>query len=146
MSNRTYRLVVGALLLIFLYFDLNQGIYALIVVLCLEGITNFLIPDVINRLRYADGLPGHDENLAPILNKSRFSFSAERAWRLVVALMLLLAFVLFNENFHLLPLQLMEQFSYINWFFPWFMGFAIFGAGISGVCPVLIAVKWIGFK
>ena len=146
MSNRTYRLVVGALLLIFLYFDLNQGVYALIFVLCLEGISNFLIPDVINRFRYADGLPGKDENLAPILNKSRFSFSAERAWRLFVALLLIIAFVLFNENYHLLPLQFMEQFSYINWFFPWFMGFAVFGAGISGVCPVLIAVKWIGFK
>lgn len=150
MSNRTYRLVVGAFLLFFLYFDLNLGIYALIMVLCLEGISNRLIPDIINRRRYGDSLSGNDENLAPIQNKSRFSFSAERAWRLIVALMLLLTFVLFNayfsDYFQLLPAQFMEQFSYINWFFPWFLGFAIFGAGISGVCPVLITVKWFGFK
>ncbi|MCW8930568.1 MAG: hypothetical protein OQL19_10050 [Gammaproteobacteria bacterium] len=150
MSNRTYRLIVGALLLVFLYFDLNFGIYALIVALFIEGFSNFLIPDIINRIRYVDGQSGNDENLAPIQNKSRFSFSAERAWRLVVALMLLIAFVLFNSDlsnyFQILPLDFIEQFSYINWFFPWFMGFAIFGAGISGVCPVLITVKWIGFK
>lgn len=150
MSNRTYRLVVGALLLVFLYFDLNFGIYALIAVLCLEGATNFLIPDIFNRIRYTDGLSETNENLAPIQNVSRFSFSAERAWRLVVALMLIIAFVLFNTDLSdyisILPLNFIENFSYINWFFPWFMGFAIFGAGISGVCPVLIAVKWAGFK
>lgn len=150
MSNRTYRLVVGALLLVFLYFDVNAGIYALIVMFSIEGLTNILIPDVINRFRYKDGLSGNDENLAPILNKSRFSFSAERAWRLVVAIMLLAAVVLFNsdlsEYYQVLPVEFIDQFSYINWFFPWFMGFAIFGAGISGVCPVLITVKWVGFK
>ena len=154
MSNRTYRLVVGAFLLFFLYFDLNSGIYALIMLLCLEGMFNILIPDVINRRRYGESMSGNDENLAPIQNKSRFSFSAERAWRLIVALMLLLTFVLFNayfnsyfgDYFQLFSPQFMEQFAYINWFFPWFLGFAIFGAGISGVCPVLISVKWFGFK
>ncbi|MCP3852611.1 MAG: hypothetical protein GY694_20645 [Gammaproteobacteria bacterium] len=150
MSNRTYRLLVGALLLIFLYFDLNMGIYVMIAVLFLEGLFNFLIPDIVNKIRYTEGESENDENLAPIQNKSRFSFSAERAWRLVVALMLLIAFVLFNASLsnylNLLHLDIIEQFSYINWFFPWFMGFAIFGAGISGVCPVLIAVKWLGFK
>jgi hypothetical protein len=32
------------------------------------------------------------------------------------------------------------------WFFPWFMGFAIFGSGISNVCPVLLVIRWAGFK
>jgi hypothetical protein len=26
------------------------------------------------------------------------------------------------------------------------MGFAIFGAGLSGVCPVLLAIRWTGFR
>ena len=150
MSNRTYRLLMGALLLIFLYFDLNMGVYALIVMLCVEGIFDILLPDVINRIRYADGWSEHDENLAPIQNSSRFSFSAERAWRVVVAIMLLFSFVFFdvafNDYFQLLPTEFISQFSYISWFFPWFMGFAIFGAGVSGVCPVLVSVKWAGFK
>jgi hypothetical protein len=37
-------------------------------------------------------------------------------------------------------------FSESLWFFPWFMGFAIFGAGLSGVCPVLISLKLLGFR
>ncbi len=150
MSNRTYRLVMGALLLVFLYFELDWGVFALIFVLCLEGFSNFLIPDFINLFRTAGRSSGCDESLSPFPNKSCFLFSAERAWRLVVALMLFLSFVLFsphfNEYLQVFPQQWIEQFSYIIWFFPWFMGFAIFGAGISGVCPVLITVKWVGFK
>lgn len=146
MSNRTYRLFMGALLLIFLYFDQVVGIYALLVVMFLEGITNFLVPDVINSLRLTESSPVNNENLAPFKNKSRFHFSAERAWRLVVAVMLSLTYIFFNENYTFLSYQLIENFSYINWFLPWFMGFTIFGAGISGICPVLIAIKWVGFK
>ena len=146
MSNRTYRLLMGALLLVFLYFDLDMGIYALMAIMFFEGVSNMLVPDVINHVLYADGSTAKDENLAPLQRKFRFSFSAERAWRLVVGLMLFITYVLFNENYQLLPSHLITDFSYINWFFPWFMGFAIFGAGISGMCPVLLAVKWVGFK
>lgn len=146
MSNRAYRLVMGALLLVFLYFDITMGIYALMLVMLLEGLSNILVPDIINHIRYDDGFSANDENLAPIQKKIRYLFSAERAWRLVVGLMLFVTYVLFNESYHLLPGVLMDNFSYINWFFPWFMGFAIFGAGISGICPVLIAVKWAGFR
>ena len=55
---------------------------------------------------------------------------AEQAWRLVVGLLLDVTFYFYDQL----------------WFFPWFMGFAIFGAGLSGVCPVLLAIRWIGFK
>jgi hypothetical protein len=34
----------------------------------------------------------------------------------------------------------------VLWFFPWFMGFAIMGAGASGICPVLLGLRWAGFK
>ena len=26
------------------------------------------------------------------------------------------------------------------------MGFAILGAGVSGVCPILLGTKWVGFR
>jgi len=32
------------------------------------------------------------------------------------------------------------------WFVPWFIGFALFGAGVSGVCPSLSLLKWMGFR
>lgn len=68
------------------------------------------------------GFPG-------ITFKARTAFGAERGWRLAVLL-------------------LVSLFAYpkILWFFPWFMGFAIMGAGISGVCPVFLAMKRVGLK
>jgi hypothetical protein len=137
---------MGALLLFFLYFDLDIGVYALLLVMFFEGISSILLPDIVNHVLYRARNSSIDENLAPIQKAFRFSFSAERAWRLVVGLMLFISYILFNQNYQLLPQSLIDNFSYINWFIPWFMGFAIFGAGVSAICPVLIAVKWVGFK
>jgi hypothetical protein len=128
MSDRTYRLIFGMLLLISLYFESSYLMYCLIGLLFLEGVTNLRIPLL---LRRRQGASAPDSNLAPIQPKNRFDFEAERAWRLIVGLMLLITYVLFYDTM---------------WFFPWFMGFAIFGAGASGVCPVLIGVKWAGCR
>ncbi len=144
MTNRIYRLLVGSLLLIFLYFDLNSGIYFLILLMFLEGISNYLLPDLVNHFLQLD--LSENENLAPVQNQYRFAFSSERAWRLVVSVLLFCSYILFNQNFAIFPAMIINDFSYINWFFPWYMGFAILGAGISAVCPVLTLVKWVGFK
>ena len=60
----------------------------------------------------------------------KFNADSEQVWRLAVGLFLLISF------------------AYVDalWWFPWFMGFAIFGAGLSGVCPVLFAIRWVGFR
>ena len=132
MSDRTYRLILGALLLMSLYFELNYLMYSLIAILFLEGITNWRIPLLVQKIRgTSSAIDESNDNLAPLNRDYRFNFEAERAWRLVVASMLLITFVLFYG---------------MLWFFPWFMGFAIFGAGASGVCPVLIGIKWLGCK
>lgn len=134
MTHRTYRLAVGALLLVFLYFDLNYLMWVLIAMLLLEGMTNLLIPRLINQFRNllsAHQKPAAEFIPAPDGACPRFGFGAERAMSLFMGLMLLLSYVVF---YHLL------------WFFPWFIGFALFGSGLSGVCPVLIAIKWLGFK
>lgn len=128
MSDRTYRLIFGALLLVSLYFEINYLIYFLIGMLFFEGITNFRVPLMMQKLQ---GKAVIDSNLAPIQRSTRFNIEAERAWRLIVGMMLLVTYVYFYDTL---------------WFFPWFMGFAIFGAGVSGVCPVLIGVKWAGCR
>jgi hypothetical protein len=122
-----YRLGLGMLLLVSLYFEVRYLMYGLIGMLFFEGLTNWRLPRVVSRLR---GVPVPDcpNRGVPL---GRFSFEAERAWRLIVGLMLLVTYVLFYDTL---------------WFFPWFMGFAIFGAGTSGVCPVLIGVKWAGCR
>jgi hypothetical protein len=65
------------------------------------------------------------------LTTGLLSFDAERVWRLTVGLMLLLSYDYLGDAL---------------WFMPWFMGFAILGAGASGVCPVLTVIKALGCK
>jgi hypothetical protein len=130
MSNRIYRLLFGGILLLALYFDLQVIIYVLIAIALFEGITNLRVPRVLNRLRRGSDFDCCESSLG-IPFEARTSFEAERGWRIVVAAMLLISLAIYPDNL---------------WFFPWFMGFAIMGAGISGVCPVLLALKWAGLK
>ncbi len=132
MSERFFRLIVGTLLLALLYFDAKRAIPLLLALLIVEGITNFRVPLLVNRfLASGEAQFADSREITADEPSARFAFDAERAWRLVVAAMLALTFYLFNEQL---------------WFFPWFMGFAIFGAGLSGVCPVLMSLKLIGFR
>ena len=130
MSNRLYRMFFGATLLLALYFDVYQAVYALIGLAVFEAITNLRIPLLVSRLRYKnDGDP--DEGSLGIQFPVRILFEAERGWRLSVAAMLTIGLFAFPDAL---------------WFFPWFMGFAILGAGVSGVCPMFLAMKWAGLK
>ena len=130
MSNRLYRLIYGALLLIGLYFDQTILIYVLIGLATFEAITNVRIPKLISKIRLGnEGDP--QEGTIGIDFTVRTNFEAERGWRITVAAMLALSIFAFPNTL---------------WFFPWFMGFAIFGAGISGVCPMFLLMKWIGLK
>lgn len=130
MSNRLYRLFFGATLLLALYFDVNQAVYALIGLALFEAITNLRIPLIVSRLRHdSDGDP--DEGSLGIQFPVRTLFEAERGWRISVAAMLTISLFTFSDAL---------------WFFPWFMGFAILGAGVSGVCPMFLAMKWAGLK
>ena len=129
MSNRVYRLLFGLTLLLSLYFDLYSVLYALIGLAVFEGITNLRVPCVIARLRSLECNPA--EGSLGIAFEARTGFEAERGWRILVAACL-------GLSVHALPDTL--------WFFPWFMGFAITGAGISGVCPMFLALKWAGLR
>lgn len=127
MTDRNYRLLFGLAILVVLYFDLTYVMYGLIGLILAEGITNWRIPLLVSRFTQQPG--------AHALPMESFYFKwplhGERAWRLVVGFMLLLTAVLFNE---------------MAWFLPWFMGFAIFGAGVSGVCPVLLGLRFAGCR
>ena len=130
MSNRQYRLLFGALLLTALYFEQTIIIYFLISLAIFEAITNLRLPIIISRLRYEhDGDPTEGE--IGINFTVRSGFEAERGWRLTVATMIFLSIFIFPEAL---------------WFIPWFMGVAILGAGVSGVCPMYLVIKWIGLK
>lgn len=130
MSNRIYRLIVGLILLVGLYLDLPQLIYALIAVIIFEGVTNLRIPDMISKAHVGiSGDVSEDSFVLPF--KQRFNFEAERAWRLLLGTMLILVYVMYFDQV---------------WYLAWFIAFAVFGAGLSGVCPMYISLKWLGFR
>lgn len=128
MSEKNFRIVLGAWLIAGLLFNSHYVIYALIGLLLFEGITNIRIPGLITRMRSLD-LPDNDSvGLNP---NARVSFEAERGLRLII-----IAFVL-------LPMGSDIEFL---WLLPWFVGFALIGAGLSGICPMVLALRWLSLR
>lgn len=130
MTERTFRIILGAVLLAALYFELPMVIYGYITVLLFEGITNWRIPILVSRLSGGDHQANPECTISPGDN-ARINFEAERALRLAVAGFLIVSFVVFGKEL---------------WFFPWFIGFALFGAGLSGICPMVMGFRWLGFR
>jgi hypothetical protein len=131
MSERLFLFMVGAYILTALYLEINIMIYLLCLWLLFEAITNIRLTTLTQKLM---GKPV-PAGLTVFQTQLRYNFDSFRAWRISVAIMLGGSFMLLNE-------QNIE----VVWFIPWFMGFAILGAGVSGVCPVLLLIRWIGFK
>lgn len=136
MSDNLYRTILGAIVLVSLYMDLGPVIYLATAIVLLEGITNWRIPRLVNRWRATTVPPATAPSTtvppAADSDTTRFSFEAERLFRLTVGGLLLITYSLGSDS--------------MLWFFPWFMGFAILGAGVSGLCPALALFKWLGFR
>jgi hypothetical protein len=125
MSERFYRVLLGVALITLLAVHWGGGVYTYIGRLLFEGITNQRVPLVVSRLR------GDREGWMREPVPTRIFFDAERVLRLIIALLLLVSYVLLPD---------------LLWFVPWFLGAALFMAGITGVCPMAIALKRIGFR
>lgn len=127
MTERTFRLILGGVLILALYLDSHALIYVYLGVLLFEGITNYRVPLVISRLRGGTVR----EEPAPPARRARINFETERALRLIIAMLVVVSFVLFHEGL---------------WFIPWFIGFSLVMAGITGICPMAILLRWMGFR
>lgn len=132
MTERNFRIILGGLLLAGLYFDLAALVWGVIGILAFQGITNWRIPVLVSRLRYG---PGVSVNRCCASNQDRatshIDFEAERLLCLLVALILIPTFGPWNTQL---------------WIVPWFIGFALFGAGLSGICPMVLGLKRLGFR
>jgi len=128
MSERFFRIVLGVSLIMLLYFRLDELVYLYIAILAFEGLTNWRIPIVISRVRYGTVMPAH---IISPCESMKINFDAERALRIVVALMLVVTFGLFKEEI---------------WLFPWFIGFMLLSAGVTNICPMNMFLRWVGFK
>lgn len=128
MTERSFRFILGISLLILLYFHLDIGVYAYIGILLFEGATNWRIPIMVSRLRYGSAYNPQDLTTADC---AAIPFDAERVLRLLVVGFLVVTFVLFKEEV---------------WFFPWFIGFMLFMAGMTNICPMVMGLRWLGFR
>jgi hypothetical protein len=126
MIERQYRFLLGALLLCCLYFDI-PGVLAVVVTgLMLEGATDWRLTRLVTRLR---GLSVKKPE--PIDFAYQIDFEAERLLRLVFAALLFLSVFVYPDEL---------------WWLAWFIGFGLFGAGVSGICPLLMILRFGGFK
>lgn len=131
MSERSYLLLIGASILLALYQGNIYLIYGLSLILSLEGITGKRLTTMIQHARRVS----LDHDMVVSQTRVRFGIDGLSAWRIFVALVLLLSHTLIHG------------YGYeVLWFIPWFMGFAIMGAGASGICPVLLGLHRVGFK
>lgn len=132
MTDRVFRLFIGACILSSLCLENRLLMIGLIAVLLFEGFTNWRVPMLVSQLRYgSNAAPAVEKSCWPIRAFFKIDFDAERGWRFMVAILLSITYLMFYDQ---------------AWFIPWFMGFAIFGAGLSGVCPMLLSLKLIGFR
>ena len=131
MSERFYLFLVGLYILCALYMGMDMMIYGLSVLLVFEGLTDLRLTIGLQKMRKIT----YETGLVAFKTKLRFNFDGLRAWRILVAIVLASSYISLHQyNVDFL------------WFFPWFMGFAIMGAGVSSMCPMLMALRWAGFR
>jgi len=128
MNERIFRLLLGATLLLILFFERNGLLYVYIGMITFEGLSNWRIPTLISKLRHG---PAYFEIAVNAPGTYKYNFEAERAFRLVIAFFLFVSCCVFPKTL---------------WFFPWFVGFALSMAGITGICPISISFKKLGFR
>ncbi len=130
MSERVFHLLIGLVLLVALCFDLKPVVYGLIAWLAFEVASNQRLTTIVSRLRYGSrGVLGKTSTDGAC--QCRFNFEAERALRLVLVLLLTLSYVLFFRQL---------------WIVTWFAGFALVAAGLSGICPMIMTLRKLGFR
>lgn len=130
MTERSYRLIVGLSVLAILYFNSRIAMYALITLLVFEAVTNWRVPLPISRFRKREtGIV--NQVAAESHGESKFRFEAERALRLMFSSVLVVTYLLFGDQL---------------WLIPWFAGFALTVAGLSGICPMLLFFEKLGFR
>ena len=131
MSDRAYLFIVGAYILTALYLGIDLMIYALVVAMLFEGVTGLTLTRLTQKIRKVE----LDTGLLRYEKAPRYNFEAFRALRIFFAMAMTAAY-----------LGVHEYGVEVIWFLPWFFGFALLGAGVSSVCPVLLAMRWLGFR
>ena len=126
MSERTFRLIQGLYILTGLYLEIDLMMYIYMGVIAFEGLTNLRVPILVSRIRYGRAMVAED----PTSPECKFGFEAERMLRVVVFILMVLTYVVFP----------------VAWFFPWFIGVMLLMAGITNICPMVMFMRFLGFR
>lgn len=126
MSERAFRLIQGIYILTSLYLENDIMMYIYMGVIGFEAVTNLRVPIIVSRIRYGKGMVVDDADQM----QCRFSFEAERMLRVVVFLLMVLTYIVFP----------------VAWFFPWFIGVMLLLAGITNICPMVMFMRFLGFR
>lgn len=128
MTERAYRFILGFSIILFLFLQWDYAIYATLVILIFEAMTNWRVPVLVSRIRYAtEGYQVTDGDNP----HSRFNYDAERMLRWIVAAFFFLGYIAFSTQL---------------WFFPWFVGLNLVLAGVTGICPMVMLLRKLGLK
>ena len=130
MSEHTYRLVIGSLMLLMLYTGYYIVAYVIIAMTLIEGLTNQRLNLVVTSIRRKLG-SNMSEFDKPPREDFRISFDSERAQRLFIA-------ITFTLIFFAAPEEL--------WILNWFFAFGMLISGIVMFCPVIALFRVIGFR
>ena len=129
MSERIYRIILGALLIILLSINSAEGVYFIMGLLLFEGLTNLRVTILVSKVRFGDDYLSHVNACEG--EKAAIPFDAERMLRLLMAAFLILTYIFHSELF---------------WWFPWFIGIMLCSAGLTGICPMVMMLRAIGFR
>ena len=131
MSERFFRLILGVTLWLSLvlsaFYETMTPIYLYVGFLLFEGITNWRITLIINRIRYGLKSNPTENSHKNWINK----IDSERALRIMLALLVIISFTVLPD---------------FMWFLPWFFAGMLILAGTTNICPMVMFLKWSGMK
>ncbi len=128
MSERTSRFFFGFFLIIFLFLEWSPGVYAIVFILLIEGLTNIRLLRLLHYIkRNQQNSPSEqDEN-----TEYKFNYEAEQLFRFTVAFFILIGVMFFDGSL---------------WILPWFVSLNLLLAGITGICPLVMFFRRLGFR
>lgn len=134
MSERLFRLVLGAMLFIALtssaLLESQIPVYIVLAIIIFEAATNWRIPIIVTRMRYGKNYKQYLQSPPPN-NRIFGKIEAERFLRIAVF------------GFVCLPYAI--SIDYIE-FIPWFVATALVLAGVTNICPMVMFLRFIGMR
>jgi hypothetical protein len=134
MNERTFRLILGAMLYLSLtlsaLLESEIPMYVVLGLISFEAITNWRVPIIVTRLRYGKDYKNFLDT--PLSNNRLLGIvEAERFLRIAV-----IGFVILPYFFSI---------QYIE-FIPWFVATALILAGVTNICPMVMFLRFIGMR